>query len=113
MPTVSVSIRNEDYDKWRALKSPAEFVHIALQYIPMMDETEKLKEFDKHPELKPELSGLDMIVNDAKLIKTPKTGIVVGDKVVKEIKVNGKKYGAVIFDESKFISKSFSARKKK
>lgn len=34
MPTVSVSIRNEDYDKWRKLDSPAEFIHNALNELP-------------------------------------------------------------------------------
>lgn len=38
MPTVSVSIRNEDYDKWRALESPAEFIHNALKGVPSKDE---------------------------------------------------------------------------
>ena len=30
MPTVSFYLRNEDYDKWRALKKPGEFIHNAL-----------------------------------------------------------------------------------
>ena len=30
MPTVSFYLKNEDYDKWRALEKPGEFIHNAL-----------------------------------------------------------------------------------
>lgn len=30
MPTVSFYLRNEDYDKWRAVEKPGEFIHNAL-----------------------------------------------------------------------------------
>lgn len=30
MPTVSVYIKNEDWDAWRALDKPSEFIHNAL-----------------------------------------------------------------------------------
>lgn len=30
MPTVSVYVKNEDWEKWRALQKPSEFIHNAL-----------------------------------------------------------------------------------
>lgn len=87
MPTVSVSIRNEDYDKWRALESPAEFIHNALN--PPVD-------------LKDAMSRIEPILDvhiHPKPIKTPKD-------VIQTLKVSDFGGGAP-------IPKSFSARKKK
>ena len=46
MPTVSFYLRNEDYDKWRKLEKPGEFIHNALNSPKTI--AEAMATMDKH-----------------------------------------------------------------
>lgn len=103
MPTVSVSIRNEDYDKWRELKSPAEFIHNALKDDkPTADtKSQPASEAFKDASINQGMEGIKTLVHESnaiigRIIKTPEDAV----KALSE-------------RDYKPIPKSLSARKKK
>lgn len=91
MPTVSFYLKNEDYDKWRSLEKPGEFIHNALS----------AKSFIA-PNIIPDYPEFDVI--------NPQTGQArVMEKAIK----TPKDISLLNREDRQPISKSFSARKKK
>lgn len=109
MPRVDIWIRKEDLDKWNAITNRPSFIHNALNaseiVVGGIRQTKakpgtvdpisglEIKEF--HTNANPEVDKL------YEELLTPKPPVIPKVKIEKEVKVNDKKYGAVIFDESK------------
>lgn len=121
MPQVHLYIRNEDVEKWKALPNKSEFVHNALNSVTAKDVADislsgRVKLYD---EIKP-IKTLTPIVTE-KIKQQLEDEFKYGDGSgkpfeytrVSEHVIKSPKDAKKAVEKKEFISKEFSARKKK